>query len=301
MVNDHILDDNLLPPDALDKIRLGMSVSESPDLARLGLRESHFRLTLGEIARCVFELGGCLSYGGHLHPDGYTSFLIEEVANYRRQNVDPGNEYTEIPLHVYLAWQEHRKLSISDLKAGKNAYAMYGKIFYLNPDGNPIADPFHARAEGPDPEKDPDVCKQSLTAMRHYMAQHTQGRIFLGGKREGFTGYLPGLVEETLIALEFRQPVYLAGGFGGITLDIVEALGIDDGSWLPKKLNAPTPDPRLLTGLKMLADLRNRGDWEGLQNGLSDDENKKLAASHRPSEIAVLISVGLGRRYFKKN
>ena len=40
----------LLPPDALAGIRLGISVSESSDLMRLGLLESHFRVALGEIA-----------------------------------------------------------------------------------------------------------------------------------------------------------------------------------------------------------------------------------------------------------
>nr|VFJ60361.1 MAG: hypothetical protein BECKDK2373C_GA0170839_108024 [Candidatus Kentron sp. DK] len=38
------------------------------------------------------------------------------------------------------------------------------------------------------------------------------------GKRMGFTGDWPGLVEEAIFALETDQPIYLAGGFGGVTL-----------------------------------------------------------------------------------
>ena len=54
----------LLPPDALQGMRLGISVSESADLGRLGLLEEHFRLALGEIARVVLVSGGGLPMAG---------------------------------------------------------------------------------------------------------------------------------------------------------------------------------------------------------------------------------------------
>jgi hypothetical protein len=96
----------LLPHDALKGVRLGVSVSESPDLARMGLLEAHFRLALGEIARCVVVSGGELAYGGTLHPDGYTSFLIQELQRYNRR---------DRPLRLYLSWHEHRSLTLSVL------------------------------------------------------------------------------------------------------------------------------------------------------------------------------------------
>jgi hypothetical protein len=37
---------------------------------------------------------------------------------------------------------------------------------------------------------------------------------------------MPGVVEELLIALEAGQPIYLAGGFGGVTSEIIVALGV---------------------------------------------------------------------------
>ncbi len=277
----------LLPSNALADVRLGISVSGSADLGRLGLLETHFRLALGEIARCVLVSGGQLAYGGHLNPEGYTAFLIQELHRYSRR---------DRPLHIYLAWQEHRKLSVRDLKKEQGSLGLYGDITYLDVDGNPI-DPAQGRPEEPAPEADADVWKQSLTSMRRYMAQNTHGRIFIGGRREGFQGDLPGLVEEAVIALEAKQPVYLAGGFGGVTMDIVQVLGVDDGPWLPEKPDASAPDGRLLRGLGMLADIRKQDSWAGLENGLSDGENRKLAASHRPSEIAALISLGLARRF----
>ena len=92
----------VLPSDALSGLRIGISVSESPDLNRLGLAELHFRLALAEIARSVVISGGSLAYGGHLSPEGYTAFLMQELQKYSRRDE---------PLLICLAWQEHRKLS----------------------------------------------------------------------------------------------------------------------------------------------------------------------------------------------
>ena len=281
--------EKILPSNALEEIRLGISVSDSADLPRLGLLENHFRLAIGEITRCVLVSGGHITYGGHLDPEGYTAFLVHELHRYNRR---------DRPLGICLAWQEHRKLSIKKLGEQKNSLGLCGEITCLNVDGIPV-DPAENRPDDPVPELSDEMRKQSLPSMRRYMAKNTHGRIFIGGKREGFQGNLPGLVEEAIIALEGNQPVYLAGGFGGVTMDIVRALGVDDGSWFPVRPDAPVPDARLTKGLNILADIREQSDWRGLENGLSDDENRKLATTHRPSEIATLLTLGLGRRFHK--
>ena len=277
--------DELLPSNALNGIRLGISVSDSGDLGRMGLLKTHFRLALGEIARCVLISGGLLMYGGHLRPNGYTAFLVQELHRYSRR---------DRPLHICLAWQEHRRLSVSELKEQKESLGLYGDIKCLDRDGNTV-DPFQGRPQAPVPETDDYIRKQSLTALRRYMAENTHGRIFIGGQREGFQGDLAGLVEETILALAKGQPIYLAGGFGGVTMDIAQALKVDDGSWLPARSDTPVRDARLTKGLERLADIRRDVNWPGIQNGLSDDENRQLAATYRPSEIAALISLGLGR------
>ena len=277
----------ILPPNALTGIRLGISVSDSPDLARLGLLETHFCLALGEIARCVLVSGGHLTYGGHLQPDGYTVFLIHELYRYSRR---------DRPLRICLAWPEHRKLSVSAIKEQQKALGLYGKFDFLDQTGQ-VIDPYENRTEESTPETNEQACKASLTAMRFYMADNTDARVFIGGKRQGFQGDLPGVVEEALITLKYKQPIYLAGGFGGVTTGIIQALDVDDGSWLPEMSDGDPQDERTLKGLNMLTDFPKRKDWTGLDNGLNDEENRRLAASHRPSEIAALISLGLGRKF----
>jgi hypothetical protein len=276
----------LLPRDALEGICLGISVSESKDLSRLGLLESHFRLALGEIARCVLIAGGRLAYGGHLQSSGYSVFLIGELERYRRR---------DRPFLACLSFIEHRRMSLRELKEQALRLGLYGNIVCLDAEGNVIA-PDQGRGE--EPQSPPTEARApALTALRRFMIGETHGRVFMGGKQSGFTGAMPGLLEEAIMAVEERQPIYLAGGFGGITHDIARALEIDQGDWFPTLPKAPAMDSRVVDGLARLRFVAKDTEYASVNNGLSAEENRRLAATHRPSEIATLLSVGLGRRF----
>lgn len=277
----------LLPDNALSGIRLGISVSESSDLARLGLLESHFRLVLGEIARCILVSGGHIVYGGHLDPNGYTAFMVHELARYSRR---------DRPLQICLSWSEHRTLPLSRLVAEEKALGLYAKIVYLDPDGNPIeADT--GRTEEPPGLPNAETTARSLTGLRRYMTENTHGRLFVGGKREDFQGAMPGLVEEAIMSLEQGKPIYLAGGLGGVTYDLARALGVTGEDWFPALDRSTSLDDRLAKGLERVTDQARAARRRSLDNGLSGEENQRLSACHRPSEVAALISVGLGRRF----
>jgi hypothetical protein len=280
---------DILSTNALAGVRIGISVSESPDLGRLGLLEGHFRLALGEIARSVLLLGGNIAYGGYLDPDGYTAFLRQELEKYGRR---------DRPLMICLAWQEHRKLPLSRLDDHYKDLGLYGEIVCLDPEGREI-NPATGRGEAPEVIADPTLRARALTALRQYMTNRTQGRVLIGGKRHGFQGILPGLMEEALMTLELGKPLYLAGGFGGVTADVSRALRVDDGAWLSERSDAEAEDPRLIEGRNRLSRSAAQRTWKGLKNGLSDDENCRLAASYRPSDIAALVSLGLGRLNLK--
>ena len=114
----------LLPADALKGKRLGLSVSDSPDLERLGLIDTHFRMTLGELARAVIIVGGSLYYGGHLQPEGITNFLIEELHRYGRR---------DRPLKVCLAWTVHRTMTADQIAEQKDSLGLFGEIHFLFP------------------------------------------------------------------------------------------------------------------------------------------------------------------------
>lgn len=284
MAGECAVNDVLLPETFLTDLRLGLSASGSADLPRLGLRENHLRSVLGEIARVVLVGGGKLAYGGHLDPTGYTAFLASELQRYGRRDQ---------PLLVCLAWNEHRRLSLAELDS-RTDLGMFGKVICLDVDGSPI-DPARGRGEDPVPEQDPETLERALTSMRRYMGTQINGRVLIGGKRRDFSGAIPGLMEEALIALEAGQPLYLAAGCGGATVDIARALGVDDCAWLPSPPDAAAEDPRLVDGYARLAAFADSADWDGLRNGLTPEENARLARTSRASDIAAYVSLGLGR------
>lgn len=276
---------HLLPSDALRGRRVGISVSQSEDLARLGLLESHFRVALGEITRAVLVSGGGIVYGGRLDPEGYTTFMVTELQRYARR---------DRPMLSCLAWHEHRVLPLSELDRFRQDLGLFGRLVCLDVEGEPVAMD-HDRGEAGQRVNDQRTRQRALAGLRRFMSHEQRGRVFLGGRKRMFDGAFPGLIEEALASLRAGQPVYLAGGFGGMTLDIARALDADSADWLPTSDDALPDEPALVKGMNALRTFAASADYTGLNNGLSAVENRWLAASHRPADIASLVSLGLGR------
>jgi hypothetical protein len=191
---------DLLPANALAGLRIGISVSDSPDLERLGLLETHFRLALGEIARCVVVSGGMLSYAGRIDPSGYTAFLVKELQRFHRR---------DRPLLVTLALPVHRAPTRQEPQACRTDLGLFGTVECLDQDGNVIAS---AAAEGSDAAiglVDSKTAAEALTAMRNRLAGLCHARVLLGGRRTGYSGNMPGLMEEAIQTIEHKKPLYL--------------------------------------------------------------------------------------------
>jgi hypothetical protein len=169
--------------------RIGVSVSESADLHRLGLDERHLRLALGEVGRVVIRAGHFLVYGGHLDPEGYTAFLEFEMDRYGR---------TDRPLQLVVGWSEHRRLTLTELRRHKENLQLKARITYLDAAGAPIAVDV---GRGQDPEPVADV-PAALTALRRYLVSETDARVLIGGREHDYHGEMPGIVEEALLAIE---------------------------------------------------------------------------------------------------
>ncbi len=288
----------LLPTQALHGLRIGISVSDSDDLLRLGLSPNHFKLAVRELARTVLVGGGTLAYGGHLRPGGFTELLIRELGQYARDGgFADADAAPAVPLILCLAWQEHRRSSIAEIEAATRDLDIYGRLHCLDLDGQRIKKPLAERsAEAIPPPEDRAVRARALTAMRRYMHDNIAARMILGGKRHGYTGAMPGIVEEALIALEGGQPLYLAGGFGGITLDLAAAVDPQCAALCPRHASDVPADTGALAAIdRFRAVAADGGGWARLNNGLDAGENLRLAATHRPAEMAALIALGLGR------
>lgn len=274
----------LLPAGALAGRAIALSVSDSEDLGTLGLLGTHLQLALAEIARIVFVSDGRLLYGGDLRSGGHTELLLQELTRYGRRRG---------ALTVCLAWNVHRRTALAALEATDARLGLRGQIVALDATGRPLANwRLDRAAEGVD-DLTAGQKEAAFKAMRLHLCEQEHARVAIGGRRRG-GDVMPGVVEEVLLSLERQHPVYLAGGFGGTTIDIAVAL---DPACLA--LKAPTAAAVAPRAVPVLAELARKaaagGGWRLLNNGLDEMENRRLAATHRPSEIAALVATGLSR------
>jgi hypothetical protein len=264
-------------------LRIGISVSDSADLSRLGFSESHLRLALGEIARTILVHGGNIVYGGHLLAGGYTPFLVRELERY-------GNP--DRPLHVYLPWSEHAVMDYASLEQRKSEYGLYATAVFLDIDGQIME-----RETGPAlrEELTNEERIRSLTGMRNFVTANCDCRILIGGKLRDYQGRIPGLFEEAILALRHGTPLLLVGGFGGATIEIIRTFNPELAAWLPEKSAAEwlhTPSVR-----EALGELKGLWNQRGADHYriLGETQIAKLAATHRASEVATLIGQALNR------
>lgn len=274
----------LLPRDSLRGMNVGLSVSTSTDLARLGLLEDHFKAALAELTTTVLKAQGNIIYSGRFRPEGYLTFVGSQSDRSR---------HLDQPFHVCLAWQEHRSLSLTDLRQFEGELSNFATMVCLDMQGNEIPVDFD-RGEDPKPVVDQAVRQNALSNMRIYMRERESARVLVAGQRLKFQGITAGLVEEAYLALTVGQPIYLVAGFGGVTADIAFVLGYDTGQLALGKAER-SREPRLDQWLERLAELARRPDWTGLGNGLTFEENLELVGSRRPGDIGALICLGLSR------
>ena len=142
-------------------------------------------------------------------------------------------------------------------------------------------------------------------------------RILLGGRLEGFSGFVPGLFEEALVTLESERPVYILGGFGGAA-ELLAAAILSDAYERPKELTMAwlaehnpelaklldiaggfqmPPEARftdiLLTALFGFITKARANPAAVLKTGLSDDETRELLKTRTIATAVNLVRKGL--------
>ena len=208
----------------LRNMRVGLSISESPDLAALGFGQPHLNDAFAEVARHLLAAGATLGTGHDLRLGGFGEALIQLAQAYFSDF-----EKKMVPIHSYLAWSAQRTLS----EERRDDLVQLVRFHFGQPpqEPEPAANiPEHAcwRARG-------------YTAMREQMNADIQARVLLGGRIEGTTGPWPGLVEEAWLALKAQKAVFLLGGFGGATRDVLGSLRGEKVPRLTKEWHLANP------------------------------------------------------------
>lgn len=145
---------------------------------------------------------------------------------------------------------------------------------------------------------------ESLSSMRNEMEKNVNARIILGGRTQGFKGYMPGLYEEAANAVSKEHPLFLLGGFGGAASRLVNLV---QGKISPKELfEECLMNPAYKDFVQYLNKEHGEFDYSSLEvlynnlpilrNGLSEDENNRLFVTTNITEIVALILKGLYER-----
>ena len=260
----------------LSQTAVAIAISDSPDMAALGLGPQHLRDAMAEIARHLLAMGARLVYGGDLRTNGFTELLFELVARYQR-NADDGDARPAVV--NYLAWPIVVSTPAADMRGLVSELAGFAELHFLDLRGDdlePAALDDVTRSTVTD-----DDWAMALSAMREVLTRVSDARIVLGGRTEGYKGRMPGIAEEALTAFRAGQPLFLLGGFGGCARDVASAL---------KLLRQPRTVPTW-TGW----DLFQHFDGSTLRNGLTATENKVLVRTVHVDEAVALILRGLLR------
>ena len=147
----------------------------------------------------------------------------------------------------------------------------------------------------------------SLSIMRKEMEENVNARIVLGGKIVNFKGRMAGIFEEAICAIQKKHPIYLLGGFGGASAQIVKLMkGETTAEKLFEEAKTNEDYKKLIEYCQMsclptinydeLKKFENK-DYQVLRNGLDKDENEILFNSINIPEIISLILKGINKAF----
>jgi hypothetical protein len=198
----------------LEGKKVGISISDSADLRKLGLSQAHIQDASIEFARYLLIHGATLVYGGDLRQGGFTELFSELARLY--SNKEMRNDFR---FKNYFAWPIHLRLTrFNELDFKQNNV----EIVKLPPPKELNIDA--EQAVMPDTNENKVIWAKSLSYMRQELNANTDARIFIGGQTADFKGKYPGILEEAYYALRDDKPVYLIGGFGGASKEIINSL-----------------------------------------------------------------------------
>ena len=256
---------------------VGISISNSPDIAQIGLSNSHLDDVMNTVARHLLAAGARLVYGGDLRPGGFTDLLLEFVAMYHRKH----GTRDRPPVVNVLAWPVHRSMSGAQLSDTVGTLGSFCEFVFLDRKGNAMSK-WHASRDLGRPILDSEW-RTGLTALRNRLNSMCDARVVIGGQVAGFRGIMPGIAEEVLLSLRARKPTLIVGGYGGCAGDILVQMGLAAGN------EQDVRERRTWPGIDSFSKFRLRD----LRNGLSVKDSSRLAVTQHIDEIVTLLLRGL--------
>ncbi|RYD57626.1 MAG: hypothetical protein EOP56_07555 [Sphingobacteriales bacterium] len=271
---------------------VAISISECEDLGRYGFSICHLQDAMIEIARYILSVGGNLLYGGDLRQGGFTEILMDLVEVYKDYEDFKGHR-----LINFLAWPSNLTLT-SKIEAEYFNKIRFETIF---PNIAGFDDPSSQLRQGSGQRS--ILIANALSQMRYALEKESHAKILVGGKSAKYAGLLPGILEEFQAAILLNKPIYLIGGFGGMTRlisnvvkgtakieNVVESLDYEFINAYNKVAVEKFDVNNLIKAVNSV-DLRKIAT----NSGLTEDEYLVLTTTNNISVIVYLVLKGLNR------
>lgn len=287
----------------LENKKISFSISEASDEQK-DLKFYALKDIMCELIRYILYFGGSIYYGGDLKYNSSGNFnllktMIDVLDMYKKIN----ENLKDIQIYNFVAYPLTETISVSDRAKYRNLIKFQLSI----PNGYPTG-------LGSDELKDifnitslEHLRKwvQSLTEMRTNLINEIDAVIIMGGKVTGYKGKYPGILEEFLIASNLKKPIYILGGFGGASKEIIQLVKGGDSKVFEEKEQFKENNSFYMEMYKKDVDIKysdickriKDNGYLQLNNGLTQDENDILFSSEDAQEIIGLIIKGLLIRF----
>ena len=296
-----------------------VSISESDDIRRYGLSKDHFLTLTDEIHLYLLLAGLKIAYGGALNGNfsegsNFTLRLFELVRTYSKLAEGVNAKPLKNAIVNIAPWPLSLSYGDAEAKLFSGDVAEYEAA--TRPDLPWTDDELFPIVEGKrvvdsDTAQRRYAWARGLTSMREKITEKSQARLVIGGRLVGFSGLVPGVVEEAWFSLTQKKPLFLAGGFGGAARavsDVMLGLAREDLSeaWAKQKIQdydaavalyqPHSGEFRPLESMRadVIAQTKT-GLASALNNGLDDNENRELMHTSDAQRVVELVLRGLGR------
>lgn len=287
---------------SLHKKKIGISISDPSheELISIGQSSKYLAQLSQDIARHFLARAATLVYGGDLRPDGFTQFIFDEAQALKTRMQSHGS----IHIKNYIAWPIYNK-DTTDIKVWKAEYKPVAEMIELPPPDDveeliPSLESFLP----PTNLQNTFVWSRCLTEMREKMIEDCDFRICAGGRHSGYKGRMPGVLEEIIISIRMKRPLFLLGGFGGVTASVCKLI---QSEITPKELTLEwqiqnNPGYKELLDFYTLRNPEYAVNYDlmheiiknaNLNNGLSKEDNLRLFTTPYIDEALNIIIKGL--------
>lgn len=263
---------------------IGISISEINGTFDNGFENIHLYTAQEEIAKYLLYTKNKIIYGGDISYKSEFNFvkILAQIAD------SYGNR--DMPIINHVCYPLDKKIDIN-IKAEYKTIIEFKEFNELKMSHDDEVMPYsHLEALIP--------FSENLSLMRIMMAETTDARIMLGGKHTGYLGKYPGLLEEAYYTLKEEKPLFLIGGFGGISkliIDLRKGLQVEELTfeWQKEYKNNDKFRSLLENGIEVDYDELIGTIKTSKLNNLSEEDNDRLFCSTSIEEIIFYIMKGL--------